>query len=684
MPSKSNKPGSSDTDVHEWARALLEDGEVRRNALEGQWWENIATYIGDLWVEWDPHRRRLSEPIKKPRHRVRIPINLAQPIVRTEIAKLTKNRPITNVIPTGSDLKAINSAKVGDKMLNQYAERQFHLPKVRRQMLGWVTICGTGGIFVDFDETAEDPIDVYEVNGKKVFDGRVIKAYNQRSKKKKQANKLKRTTIPKGQLVIKSCSPMQLIWDFSQIEPEDAQWMIISDVYDVEMVKKRWGKLPEGEADAEPGVIERRLLQQFDLTQKLTPPSPKAQQLCKIYRLFIKPGHPYFPEGAHIVFTKNELIKKESWPYKILKELPISIMGHVPLPTSQYDMSVIQQIKGPVLELSKTESQMMENRNMAANPPWLEPLQCRVEGEIPNRPGLRIKYNHVPNVPPPSPVQMPDLPQYVKELPSLLREHIQDISGQGETSQGRVPAGARSGVAIAYLQEEDDTKLGPTVTQFEETMERTNWQILQVMTEKYDVPRTVRLFRKHGEPEVFDFYGSMLEGIDGVDVQAGSALPRSKAAKQQFILDLWDRQLEQDPRKVRALLELSEGEPDEWERDMEQAERENRRLENGQEVPIEEWHNHNAHLYKHRQYMKSGDFDEAKDKIKDTYRNHTKQHEDELAQQQAQIALLQSEGGIASPGGSEPGANGQPVPGGAPPEFSADQTPRSLLNDGPA
>lgn len=687
MP-ETTKPGTQE-ELHQWAIALAEDAEGRRNWAEALWWENLATYLGELWIEWNPHQRRLWEPVRKPKHRVRVPINLAQPVIRTEVAKLTKNRPITDVIPTGSDVKEINSAKVGDKMLNQYAEKKFHLAKVRRQMLQWVTICGTGGIFVDWDESAEDPIEVYEVNGEPLFDERAIRAYQQREKKKKKEEvKLKKGKIPKGEFIIKAVSPMQLMWDFSALEPEDAWWMIVTEVYDVEIAKKRWGKLPQADDDAEPGVIERRLLQRMDLTQKLTPQAPKAQQMCKVYRLFVKPGHPYFPDGLHLAYTKDEVLKSENFPWRH-GEITVSVMGHVPLPTAQYDMSVLQQIKGPVLELSKTESQMLENRNMASNPPWLIPIQTRVEkNAIQNRPGLRIEYNHVPNVPPPSPAQMPDLPGYVKELPSLLRQHIQDISGQGETSQGRVPPGARSGVAIAYLQEEDDTRLGPTVTAFEETMERVNWHIIQGMAEKYDIPRTVRLYKRGEEIDVFDFYGEMLDGVAGVETQAGSALPRSKAAKQQFILDLWDRRLEQDPRKVRTMLELSEGEPDEWEKDMAQAERENRRMEQGQQVVVEEWHNHNAHLFKHHQFMKTAEFEEYDDERKEEFLKHCKQHEDFLAQQKAEVALLEGMGGQNGSGAAPPmspaeeAANGQQQPQGAPDQFQG-ESPRSLLDDQP-
>lgn len=678
------KPGSSNNELHEWGKSVLDDGLARRRSFEGQWWENIATYLGDFWVEWDPHRRRLWEPVKKPKHRARIPVNLAQPIVRTELAKLTKNRPIVDVIAASNELSALNSAEVGDKILNQYAERQFHMPRVRREMLHWVLICGSGGIFVDYDDSLEDPIEVYEVNGSPIFDNRVIEAYQKRKKKKPDTASLKKMTIPKGDLVIKALSPMQYVYDFTVNDPVDAWWMVITEVMDINLVEKRWGVLPQAEENIEPGVIETRMLSRMDLTQTLRPPAPKSQKMVKVHRLFVKPGHPYFPKGCELIFTDNEYISGGNFPFRH-GQLPVSVMGHVPLPTTQYDMSTLQQVRPLTMEVSRTESQMVEARNLIANPIWLEPVQARIEGEIVNRPGARIKYNHVPNVPPPSPAQMPDMPAYVQALPELMQRHIQDISGQGDTSQGRIPAGARSGVSIAYLQEEDDTKLGPTVSQFEETIERVAWQLLETVAEKYDAPRTVQLYRRHGEPEVLDFYGEMLNGCAGVQVQAGSALPRSKAAKQQFILDLWDRKLEQDPRRVREMLELTTGDPDEWEIDIDQADRENRKMQNGDPVEVKDWHNHPAHLYRHHNYMKSAEFEEELDpEAQQLFEQHCAEHEAAQQQQSLETAQLSAMGGngVGPEAGIGAAANGTNVPEGAPGQFSG-ASPRSVMDQEP-
>jgi hypothetical protein len=689
------EPRSTDEKIlHEWAKSLYDEGMARRRYWEGVWWENLATYMGDFWAEWDIHRRRLTEPIKKAEHRVRVPINLSQPVVRTELAKLTKNRPILDVTARSSDQSDLNSAKVGDKVLNNYVEREFHMARVRRRMLMWVLIMGSGGIIVDWDETALGELEVLcDEGGNPIFDPRVIEAYKQQLDQTGKKPNYKR--IPQGELIIKVASPFQIMFDFSQLYIEDAWWCMFTDVYDVDEVYRRWKKRVNPEP-VQPGVIEQRLVSRFDLTGSLNVRPPHVQQLAQVTQMWVKPGHPKFPDGLCFVFTKDAVLLKQAYD-RDYGELPVHMMGHIPMPTQQFSLSVLQQIKGPVVELSKTESQMIENRNLMTNPPWLIPKQLQITKPIVNKPGARIEFNYMPNIPEPHPVEMPDLPAYVKDMPAMLREHILEIGGQGETSQGRVPPGARSGVAIAYLQEEDDTRIGVTVQEFEEVSEAVGNHILRLIAEKYVTPRVVRIYKKHGDDEVFDFFGSMLDGAGAVIVQAGSALPRSKAAKQQYILDLWDRKLEQDPRKVRQMLELAEGEPDEWEVDLDQAERENHKLQNGEDPGVREWYNHPAHHYVHRNYMKSADFDALPQQTQQLFLEHDEEHtyyEQIQAQQAAQTMAQQqapppgggggSSNGAAPQGSSVPaGANGQNVPQGPPSQFTAATTPRSLLEATP-
>jgi hypothetical protein len=178
----------------------------------------------------------------------------------------------------------------------------------------------------------------------------------------------------------------------------------------------------------------------------------------------------------------------------------------------------------------------------------------------------------------------------------------------------------------------------------------------------------------------------MIEGNTSVVAQAGSALPRSKAAKQQFMFDMWDRQLETDPRKVKEMLELGGGEPEEFELDLNEAEAENSLLNQGQAVEALMWQNHAAHHYQHRREMKSADWREKPPEIQQAYIEHDaqhSQHEDDLRQKQAeQDALAAALGGGGSPNGQLPvGENGQT--GQAAPPFQSSETPRSLVDEQP-
>lgn len=674
------KKPDQEKDLHEFVWCLVEDGRDARKAHEAMWWENIAVYAGDLWTEFNPHTQRLYE-LPKPDHRVRLPVNLVQPIVRTEYAKIMKNKPIVDCVARSGDIKDMNAADVGDKALNEYVEKRFNMPAVRRGAAWWTLVTGLGGIFTDYDDTAHTPIEVPAgPDGNPVFDPASIKSI-QRHYREKQHRRPKMVQTRYGDLRFAPLSPWQFIWDFSQNHPHDGRWCVISEIYDILEVERRWGVRVEPMGNKRPNVLEYRMLNSMDLTKKLDFNNKVNDQLVEIHRAFFLPGHIYFSQGLEVVFTEDELVDVRYYPFKH-EELPYAVMGHVPFLASRYPLSVITQIKDPVLEISKTTSQMIENRNMMANPPWIVFDQNRLdEDAITNKPGLRIKVQWMPSVPEPHPVQMPEIPGYVQTLPGLLKENVLEIAGQGETSQGRVPAGARSGVAIAYLQEEDDTKLGPTIQEFEEMIERWGWLTLQTMAQYYEIPRTISLYRRHSEPEVFDFYGSMLQGVAAVECQAGSALPRSKAAKQQFMFDLWDRGVVQDPRKLMEMLELTESQPADWEVSEQQAERENRLLELGQDVNVEEWYDDDIHISVHTRQMNSADWNDYSEPTKKAFRDHYALHiksRQDKQMQQAALSLLpgmQPQQNGAAPGLASANGMNQPQQNGAAPGQSPTPTP---------
>jgi hypothetical protein len=660
------KKPDNETELFDWALCLIEDGRAVRRGHETLWWEQLCIYGGDLWVSFNPHSLKLEEP-DAPDHRVRLAINLCNPIVRTEYAKILKNKPILDWTARSGDKSDLDSADTADKVWNNYVEEKFSLPKVRRDAVIWTLTCGMGCLFSDYDPSVDGEVEVIVgPDGSPIFDPQQIEAYQ--AEVRESGGRVKKQTIPKGDHRLVALGPMQWGWDFSTNDWSKAAFGWVSETYDVDVVYRRWGKEVTPSKKASPNFLEKRVLEKVDLTGTLgaTSITPDAQELIVVHRLFIRPGHRYFPDGAELIFTDDEFIDGTPYPFGH-GELPFSAMGHIPMPGSRYPLSVLSQIRDPVLEISKTESQLVENRNLISNPPFIDYDYHNIpEGKVTNEPGLRITIPFRPNGSDPHYIDVPEMPAYVQDLPENLQQFVNTIAGQGETAQGRVPTGARSGVAIAYLQEEDDTKLGPTIQEFEEMIERFAWQVMRNTAERYDIPRLALIPKKHAEPEVIHFIGTQLTGVGGVKVQAGSALPRSRAAMQAFALDLFTMGIETDPRKIKEMLDLGQGQPEEWERDMQQAERENQKMAQGQECKVLDWYNHMAHLVVHRREMKTIDYENLPEHIQKIYEDHDAMHQKFLTGvAQANAA------GVPTPGQSMPQpqvANGQnnqtPVQGG--------------------
>jgi hypothetical protein len=214
------------------------------------------------------------------------------------------------------------------------------------------------------------------------------------------------------------------------------------------------------------------------------------------------------------------------------------------------------------------------------------------------------------------------------------------------------------------------------------------------------------------------FKGADLKGNTDVQVQAGSALPKLKAAKQQYVLQLVELGILRDQKRIETWLELGSAEPDEIDLAFAQADRENDlmmrgaadRLVEGEEgffqpsveaasetppdqmqqlteayggtpgnggppqgqsfaMPVKSWHIHEAHVARHRRVMMGPEFERLALTHPDVVRifdEHVAMHEqaiqEKMLQQMQMMALAQ--GGpsqTAPPEAAQPMAAAEPV-----------------------
>jgi hypothetical protein len=132
--------------------------------------------------------------------------------------------------------------------------------------------------------------------------------------------------------------------------------------------------------------------------------------------------------------------------------------------------------------------------------------------------------------------QTPSMNADVYNNITQCNDELDFISGQHDYSLENL-GGVKAASAIQELQEEDDTMIGPVISNFEQAKAGYMSYLLKIIQQKYDIPRTVNLVNKGAEIESIDFKGSDLTSTQ-VRIESGSSLPISKTAKRNYVLTL--------------------------------------------------------------------------------------------------------------------------------------------------
>jgi hypothetical protein len=671
---------------------------MMRRPHEVQWWNNIAMVAGDHHARYDPNKALFEDrdpnwTLAMSEKKARLVVNHSLSVARTELSKLSKSRPIMDVIANSNEPQDIAATKVAKSALD-YAEWKFKLQKMRRQAWWWMFVCGVGAIYCGWDylnsdagmysflidpETSEPTFSPHrraEIQGM-VEDGTL--------------DEMPEDRVPLGELEYAVFSPFQLLPDPAALDFQNLNDLITTEVVDIDVLKGWYGRRaallkPE---DTQLGTMERLMMDRIGVVNPVY--SSRDSNACYLHTLWLTPdyyrGSKFLKNGVFFRWAQGKILDfSASFPF-IDGRIPFVFYEHIPAATSIWPDCNMTQIRGLNLEIDKTTSQLIESKDFMSNPMWLLPSQCKVKGEIKNVAGGMVRYVHVPNVPPPQPIQGLTMPAQVESLLAGMREQILDVSGQSEVTRGNVPTGVRSGVAVAYLQEEDDTKLGPTIENAELATALLGSLTLCRFGQFYTENRIIRFYRRDGQFDAMAFKGADLKNNTDVICQAGSAMPKSKAARQQYTLELVSLGVLTDPKEIKEELDLGAGEPDNQDKAIAQADRENQKMLHGMQmgmfrlpntdnpqemqqlvataVPVKAWMDHATHIQRHTSAMMDEEFDKLSSThpgIPRLFDEHVALHQQFLAQQQQQQMQMQAaaKGAPAQVGGTPAGQQALP------------------------
>ena len=598
---------SADSSVQELDRILAKFRSAKQR-LEPDWYLNVAFFNGDQWVMWN--HGRIDTPKLAP-WRVTLVDNRIMPVAFSRIARKLKNKPAFVVTPNSYNEDDINAASLGEKVLED-DWINLNLSIKLFNAMQWAEVCCAGFWKIYWDSTkgenqTEYVIDPSTGQAYQGPDGRPVLADSEGGAAVLGIEGFTSKPIAMGDIAIDTPSPFSIFPDPLAQELEDCEVIIEEHIRSVEYVKKHYGEDVEPDTDVPVGIAESRAFPFINDAKDST-----EYKGVTIRELWAKGGSEYGPTGKRCVWVKNKTLLEEGLDRSPYEGCPYVMFPGIKVPGRFWPTCVTSQLRGPQTELNKLQSQIRENAVRLGNPAIAISRGANVD--YTGVPGEKVYYDS--NVPDaiPSYLSAPELPGYVQNEVDRIENSITEISGLHEVSKASVPSGVTAASAINLLQEADETRIGPEIQDMEHSLGEAGTKILKLRAKYQSDERLLRSAGEDGDWDIAAYRGSMSKENTNVEVQAGSAMPKSKAAKQASMTELFQSLLqygvEFKPRDMRKFLrEYGVGGLDSMfaglSADEMQIKREHNIMKAGTPLDINDYDDDDLHIEAHEEFQKT-------------------------------------------------------------------------------
>lgn len=506
-----------------WALNEFSRSRSQKTRKHRQWYTFMAFTFGHQWIDLVGKSLPGSDrsPIRakaSPAYVGRRTVNRIRSFVRTEQSKFLSTLPSVTSVPATSEEEDVRAAYAGEQVIESYFSKR----KLRREYskaVWWMILTGTGILKTWWDPSVVD-----------------------------------KTSGQPGDIMYRSVTPYHIfVPDLREREIDDQAYIIQAQVKPLEWVKQQYGEELKGQVLNPTQSSSNTLLD--EAFYNLSDTQKSELDAVVILEMWVKPGtHPKLPHGGLLILAGEVLVGAyvDGMPYKH-GEYPYTKFEHLSNDTFFADSPLTD-----LIELQKEFNDIRTTIGVAAkrmgNPQLLAQQGSIVPGRVTNEPGQIIQYR--PGTPPPSPIPLQPLPEYVVNQLQQVVQDFEDLSGQHEVSKGSTPTGVTAGTALAFLKETDDNYLTPQYQNIEDGFERVAVQTLSLFQQFVDVARRVKVIGADGAFDSALLSGSDINGASDVRVEPGSSIGQSQAAKRAAIMDMFSVGILQDPNQALRLLEV--------------------------------------------------------------------------------------------------------------------------------
>ena len=597
-----------------------------------QWLLNILFIIGEQYSTINRHTGAINRVRVEddPEWVVRTVNNRVMPIYRTMVSKLTKNKPIPMCTANSMEERDIQAARAATKLaMNHWLN--LGLDEKHQEIAGWLVSCGNVFVKQFYNPNKGDTIDVRDMTDEvEQLINAEMEGPGQNQDQDLEVVKARLGQVREGgltigdtDLVVRSpfnCRPqpgklsmdsMQMFGDSEFLTPEE-----VLDKYGVEV---------------EPSTERDKYTFNFSIGEVINTGEIKLEErgdLVEVREIYVLPSK-QFPKGIQFKWAEGVMLEKP----RPCDEIPIYHCGFIRVPGTFWFQDLIADIIPMQRRWNELLSKIEMHNDIYNDPPIIvDPNVINIDDWV-AKPGLIIE-KMVAGGENPHVVEVPILDQSIFQEINILDKQFEIVPVLNKVSFGKDTPNARSGLAINYLQEKDDDVVRPLIAEIENFYTKVFKRDLKLCRDNYSEDRGFAVVGANNQVEWVEFSRAYLDANIDIQIEPGSAMPRSIAAQQSMVFELMDRGFFLDPKTgmmdyVRISRYMEFGGIEEMYEDLtidsDHAKRCIDRLKAGEPIQVQEWFNVNVHLYEVDRFRKTTEYDDLPDDIKFLVDNYAMQ-----------------------------------------------------------
>lgn len=523
-----------------------------------------------------------------PKWKIRLVSNQMKPGLMNYVAQLTKTRPIINAEPDSAEDSDVKAAQMAESLYDYLWDDL----KLQSKLVSGLMEAGISGGFwcITWDSLAGKPLTfVQDPTGKPITDSDLaslfvsnlsdnLQAQSQglldEGQADQLANELAKKTVYLGDIRVQVCTAENVLLDPVAMSFDQCNWAIIKYALDPDEVKARWG------VSVEPNAVKSAdTPAPIPYVEDKKPPAA----LREVFVMYIRPN-PALPEGRYVAWIEgpDKILQDLKWPFPH-RELPLVKLPSTYRPNSPYDDPICTEARGLQKDINKTLSQIVEHKNITVRPQMLAPVGS-LRGKLTSEPGAIFEYNPVNNLIPEW-RPMPPIPPYIFEHLQNLQTRIDTVFNRMPSTRDQLPPRTDTGTVLEGMMEAVADQLSTTIISLEDALARAGHIMASLAQKFYTEPRLIKVRGSGGSIQVKKFMGADIAGGFTFRPRYGTGLPRTRAGRQQAILELMQSQLI-DPTTALKHLDLADlkGVQATLAADEDQALREHEKLLKGQPI----------------------------------------------------------------------------------------------------